>query len=86
MNEEIQIDARANDGMAGVEELAIVPQNQSDGYNHEELAIVPPRQSDRYEHEDCNEEGDEMNDREELPAVTPSVDTIVQQVQLVKLH
>ncbi|WZZ10651.1 hypothetical protein YC2023_096572 [Brassica napus] len=77
MNEEIQIDARANDGMAGVEELAIVPQNQSDGYNHEELAIVPPRQSDRYEHEDCNEEGDEMNDREELPAVTPSVDTIV---------
>ena len=60
MNEEIQIDARANDGMAGVEELAIVPQNQSDGYNHEELAIVPPRQSDRYEHEDCNEEGDEI--------------------------
>ncbi|KAF8106006.1 hypothetical protein N665_0149s0035, partial [Sinapis alba] len=44
MNEEIMSDARANDGMVVVEELAIVPQKQSDGY----------------EHEKSNEDGDKM--------------------------
>nr|VDD12783.1 unnamed protein product [Brassica oleracea] len=54
MNEENLSDARANDGMVGVGELEIVPHIQEDEFEHEKI----------------NEEGDEMDDREELPAVT----------------
>ncbi|KAL0833276.1 hypothetical protein Bca101_085165 [Brassica carinata] len=61
MNDEIMSDARANYGMVEVEELAIVPQKQSDGYDHEK----------------SNGEGDEMDDREELAAVTPVEETVV---------
>ncbi|XP_048605191.1 uncharacterized protein LOC125582489 [Brassica napus] len=42
-----------------------------------ELAIVPQKQSDGYEHEKSNGEGDEMDDREELAAVTPVEETVV---------
>ncbi|XP_013672834.2 uncharacterized protein LOC106377198 [Brassica napus] len=54
MNEENLSDARANDGMVGVGELEIVPHIQEDEFEHEKIS----------------EEGDEMDDREELPAVT----------------
>ena len=61
MNEKILSDARANYGMVGVEELTIIPQKQSDGY----------------EHEKGKGEGDEMDDREEVAAVTPVEETVV---------
>ncbi|WZY69338.1 hypothetical protein YC2023_001578 [Brassica napus] len=53
MNEENLSDARANDGMVGVGELEIVPHIQEDEFEHEKIS----------------EEGDEMDDREELPTV-----------------
>ncbi|KAL0656830.1 hypothetical protein Bca4012_077414 [Brassica carinata] len=51
MNEENLSDARDNDGMVGVGELEIIPQIQEDEFEHEKIS----------------EEGDEMDDREELP-------------------
>ncbi|KAL0649663.1 hypothetical protein Bca4012_092354 [Brassica carinata] len=54
MNEENLRIARANDGMVGVGKLEIIPQIQEDEFEHEKIS----------------EEGDEMDDREELPAVT----------------
>ncbi|XP_048605098.1 uncharacterized protein LOC106436306 [Brassica napus] len=54
MNEENLSDARANDGIVEVGELEIVPHIQEDEFEHEKIS----------------EEGDEMDDREELPAVT----------------
>ncbi|WZZ50596.1 hypothetical protein YC2023_050703 [Brassica napus] len=53
INKDNLSDARANDGMVGVEELEIVPHIQEDEFEHEKI----------------NEEGDEMDDREELSAV-----------------
>lgn len=61
MNEENLSDARANDGMVGVGELEIVPHIQEDEFEHEKIS----------------EEGDEMDDREEVAAVTPVEETVV---------